>query len=139
MDWPMSGKPKLLYLDNAAEFKSEALRRGCEQHGIQLSYRPPGLPHFGSIVERIVGTAMRMIHELPGTTFSKPNQRGKYDSDGMAGLTLRELERWPTLAIGACHGSVHGSLLQPPGGAMGRCRTGFAIDHIHYDADALKP
>jgi hypothetical protein len=25
MDWPMSGKPMLLYLDNAAEFKSEAL------------------------------------------------------------------------------------------------------------------
>jgi putative transposase len=42
MDWPMSGKPRLLYLDNAAEFKSEALRRGCEQHGIRLDYRPPG-------------------------------------------------------------------------------------------------
>jgi putative transposase len=26
--WPMSGKPAELYLDNAAEFKSEALRRG---------------------------------------------------------------------------------------------------------------
>lgn len=35
-------KPRLLYLDNAAEFRSRALRRGCEQRGIQLSYRPPG-------------------------------------------------------------------------------------------------
>ena len=168
MNWPMSGKPKLLYLDNAAEFKSEALRRGCEQHGIQLSYRPPGLPHFGGIVERIIGTAMQMIHELPGTTFSNPNQRGKYDSDGMAALTLRELERWLTLAIGAYHGSVHGTLLQPPAAlwadAVARSgtpaivthataflvdflpvirrtltRTGFVIDHIHYYADALKP
>jgi putative transposase len=42
-DWPMSGKPKSLFLDNAAEFKSEALRRGCEQHGIRLAYRPPEL------------------------------------------------------------------------------------------------
>ncbi len=50
MDWPMSGKPRLLYLDNAAEFKSEALRRGCEQHGIRLDYRPPGQPHYGGIV-----------------------------------------------------------------------------------------
>lgn len=32
----------------------------------------------------------------------------------MATLTLRELERWLTLAIGGYHGSVHGSLLQPP-------------------------
>lgn len=33
VDWPMSGKPAALYLDNAAEFKSEDLRCGCEQHG----------------------------------------------------------------------------------------------------------
>ena len=39
--WPMSGKPRELYVDNAAEFKSEALRRGCDQHGIRLRYRPP--------------------------------------------------------------------------------------------------
>jgi putative transposase len=69
--WPMSGKPRELYVDNASEFKSEALRRGCDQHGIGLSYRPPGQPHFGGIVERLIGTMMRMVHdEVPGTTFS---------------------------------------------------------------------
>jgi len=115
MNWPMSGKPRLLYLDNAAEFKSEALRRGCEQHGIRLDYRPPGQPHYGGIVERIIGTAMQMIHdELPGTTFSNPGQRGEYDADKMAALTLRELERWLTLAVGTYHASVHNGLLQPP-------------------------
>ena len=35
--WPMAGKPHRLYLDNATEFKSEALRRGCAQHAITLS------------------------------------------------------------------------------------------------------
>ncbi|MDQ5946891.1 MAG: putative transposase [Pseudomonadota bacterium] len=169
MDWPMSGKPRLLYLDNAAEFKSEALRRGCEQHGIRLDYRPPGQPHYGGIVERIIGTAMQMIHdELPGTTFSNPGQRGEYDSEKMATLTLRELERWLALAVGTYHGSVHNGLLQPPAArwaeAVARVgvpavvtrptaflvdflpvirrtltRTGFVIDHIHYYADALKP
>lgn len=169
MDWPMSGKPKLLYLDNASEFKSEALRRGCEQHGIQLDYRPPNQPHYGGIVERIIGTAMQMIHdELPGTTFSNPDQRGEYDSEKMAALTLRELERWLALAVGTYHGSVHNGLLQPPAArwaeAVARIgvpavvtrataflvdflpilrrtltRTGFVIDHIHYYADALKP
>ncbi len=169
MDWSMSGKPKLLYLDNAAEFKSEALRRGCEQHGIRLDYRPPGQPHYGGIVERIIGTAMQMIHdELPGTTFSNPDQRGDYDSENKAALTLRELERWLALAVGTYHGSVHNGLLQPPAArwseAVARVgvpavitrataflvdflpiirrtltRTGFVIDHIHYYADALKP
>ncbi|WP_319586493.1 Mu transposase C-terminal domain-containing protein [uncultured Desulfobulbus sp.] len=169
VDWPMSGKPKQLYIDNAAEFKSEALRRGCEQHGIQLDYRPPKQPHYGGIVERIIGTAMKMIHdELPGTTFSNPDQRGEYDSETKAVLTLRELERWLTLAVGTYHGSVHGSLLQPPAARWAEAvtcvgvppvvtrataflvdflpvirrkltRTGFVIDHIHYYADALKP
>ena len=169
MDWPMSGKPRLLYLDNAAEFKSEALRRGCEQHGIRLDYRPPGQPHYGGIVERIIGTAMQMIHdELPGTTFSNPGQRGEYDSEKMATLTLRELERWLALAVGTYHGSVHNGLLQPPAARWAEAvervgvpavvtrptaflvdflpvirrtltRTGFVIDHIHYYADTLKP
>lgn len=169
MDWPMSGKPRLLYLDNAAEFKSEALRRGCEQHGIRLDYRPPSQPHYGGIVERIIGTAMQMIHdELPGTTFSNPGQRGEYDSEKMATLTLRELERWLALAVGTYHGSVHNGLLQPPAARWAEAvervgvpavvtrptaflvdflpvirrtltRTGFVIDHIHYYADALKP
>jgi putative transposase len=165
MDWPMSGKPRLLYLDNAAEFKSEALRRGCEQHGIRLDYRPLGQPHYGGIVERIIGTAMQMIHdELPGTTFSNPDQRGEYASEKMAALTLREL--LAALAVGTYHGLCTtacsnrrpraGPKLAPDRRANRHhsrhgfsgdflpiirrtlTRTGFVIDHIHY-ADALKP
>lgn len=29
VSWPMSGKPNALYVDNAREFKSEALTRGA--------------------------------------------------------------------------------------------------------------
>lgn len=167
-EWPMSGKPRQLYLDNAAEFKSEALRRGCEQHSIGLDYRPPGRPHYGGIVERIIGTVMAKVHELPGTTFSSPAQRGSYDAEKMAALTLRELERWLTLAVAAYHGSIHGGLDQTPAGRWAQgiaefgtppvaanptaflvdflpvirrtlTRTGFVIDHVHYFANALKP
>ncbi len=166
--WPMSGKPKSLYLDNATEFKSEALRRGCEQHGIQLNYRPLGQPHYGGIVERVIGTAMQRIHELPGTTFSNPTQRGDYNSEQKAVLTLSELERWLTLAVASYHGTVHSTLQQPPAMRWSEgiakftepvvvtqqkaflidflpvirrslCRTGFLIDHITYYTDALKP
>lgn len=89
----MSGKPRLLYLDNATEFKSEALYRGCKQHGLRLDYRPPGQPHYGGLVERITGTAMQMIHDdLPGMTFSNTGQRGDYNSEKMAVLTVHEPE-----------------------------------------------
>ncbi|TDW30099.1 Mu transposase C-terminal domain-containing protein [Cryobacterium psychrophilum] len=166
--WPMSGKPRQLYLDNAAEFKSEALRRGCEQHGIELAYRPPGRPHYGGIVERVIGTAMQQVHELPGTTFSNPVERGRYDSDRMAMLTLGELEKWLALAVASYHGSLHSTLGQTPAGRWAEgvaatgmpavvsnptaflidflpvvrrtlTRTGFVIDHVHYFANALKP
>src|SRR3546814_9447794 len=63
--WPMAGKPRALYVDNAAEFKSEALRRGCEQHGIDLGYRPPGRPQYGGNVERLIGTVMTQDQEPP--------------------------------------------------------------------------
>ncbi|MHC6220572.1 integrase catalytic domain-containing protein [Arthrobacter sp. MMS24-S77] len=166
--WPMSGKPKSLFLDNAAEFKSEALRRGCERHDIRLAYRPQGRPHYGGIVERVIGTTMRKIHELPGTTFANPAERGRYDSEKMAALTLAELERWLVLAVAGYHGSVHTTLGQTPAGqwaagvaASGApsvtanqtsflvdflpiirrtlTRTGFVIDHVHHFANALKP
>ncbi|MCZ4077340.1 hypothetical protein O1W68_05240 [Rhodococcus sp. H36-A4] len=64
-----------------------------EQHGIDLGYRPLARPHYCGIVERILGTVMTQVHELHGTTFSNPTERGSYDSKGTAGLTLRELER----------------------------------------------
>lgn len=114
VDWPMSGKPERLYLDNAAEFHSEALRRGCEQHGIELSYRPPGRPHYGGVVERVIGTVMRQVHELPGTTFSNPAQRGAYDSTGRAVLSLGELQRWLALAVASYHEQIHDTLGRPP-------------------------
>lgn len=110
----MSGKPLELHVDNAAEFKSEALRRGCEQHGIRLRYRPPGQPHFGGVIERVIGTMMQMVHELPGTTVSSTADRGSYDSGAKAVLTLGELQRWLALAVACYHGEVHETLSRTP-------------------------
>lgn len=166
--WPMSGKPKALYVDNAREFKSEALTRGCQQHGIELGYRPPGQPQYGGIIERVIGTAMHEIHELPGTTFSNPVQRGSYDAEKKAALTIAELEKWLALAIATYHGTIHRTLSQTPAGQWeqgvektGRpavttrptaflvdflpvirrslTRTGFVVDHVGYFSNALKP
>lgn len=169
VSWPMSGKPKALYVDNAREFTSEALTRGCGQHGIELGYRPPGQPHYGGIIERVIGTAMSQIHdELPGTTFSNPIQRGSYDSEKKAALTMEELEKWLVLAAATYHGTVHRTLGQTPAGRWdqgvakaGRpvtttrptaflvdflpvfrrslTSTGFMVDHVGYFSNALRP
>lgn len=97
--WPIMGKPCRVGVDNGAEFHSAAFERGCAQHGIDIEWRPPGEPQYGGIVERVIGTLMQLVHSLPGTTFSNPDERGSYDSDKMACLTLGELERWLAVAI----------------------------------------
>jgi putative transposase len=109
--WLPYGIPQVLHLDNGAEFHSLALRRGCERYGIRLEYRPPGRPHYGGHIERYLGTLMRRIHGLPGTTMSNPAQRGKYPSEAKASMTLAELERWMALEIaGRYHHQVHRGL-----------------------------
>lgn len=113
--WPIHGKPKTIHVDNGADFHSAALKRGCEQHGIHMEYRPLGQPHYGGIIERVIGTLMKLVHTIPGTTFSNTTMKGKYDSDKHACLTLSELERWITIAITKYyHFKLHRGIHLPP-------------------------
>lgn len=113
--WPAAGLPETLHLDNAKEFHSNALKRGCREHGISLTYRPPQTSHFGGHIERLIGTMTGDLHLLPGTTFSSIRDRGEYKSAKMASLTMRELERWLTLQIVEIyHQRVHRSIKAPP-------------------------
>ncbi len=75
-EWAMEGLIEHLHLDNAKEFHSEALRRGCEQYGIGIEYRPVRTPHYGGHIERLIGTMMGKVHLLPGTTFSNVCDKG---------------------------------------------------------------
>ena len=108
--YPMHGVPDALHLDNAREFHSRALERGCQQHGIKLLYRPLKTPHYGGHIERLIGTAIGAVHLLPGTTFSNVKEKGDYDAETAACMTLREFECWFTLQVGIYHGSIHREL-----------------------------
>lgn len=58
---------------------------------------------------------MGAVHLLPGTTFSSVDQKGVYESEKRALLTLPELERWLALQIaGVYHLSVHSALGKTP-------------------------
>jgi putative transposase len=108
LEWAPAGIPKLIHMDNGKEFHSLALRRGCERYGISLEYRPLSRPQFGGHIERYLGTLMRRIHGMPGTTYSNPTERGKYPSEARATMTMAELERWMALEIGGrYHQRVH--------------------------------
>lgn len=100
IDWPMAGLPRSLHLDNAAEFHSKALARGCTQFGIELIYRPPERPQFGGHIERVIGTIMAKLKQLPGATGHSVKDRKQFAPEKTAALTLHELERWLALEIG---------------------------------------
>jgi putative transposase len=113
--WPMYGRPVCILVDNGKDFRSQALQRGCEQHGIQLRWRPVRTPHYGAHIERLMGTFMRMVHTLPGTTFSNVKARGDYRSEETACFTLEDFRAWLVERI--CHTyhvSRHRTLGEPP-------------------------
>lgn len=115
LPWPIAGLPRSVHVDNGKEFHSRALERGCRQHGIQLEHRPVHTPRYGGHIERLMGTLMQRIHELPGTTFSNIREKGDVDPDAAAILTLRELELAFALdVLGPYHMELHSALGIPP-------------------------
>lgn len=113
--WPCWGIPRTLHMDNAREFRGVVLQRACSEYGISVEWRPVARPHFGGHIERLLGTLLREIHTLPGTTFSNPVARGEYDSERKAALTLQELETWlATYIIEVYHQRVHSGIGMSP-------------------------
>lgn len=98
-EWPAMGLFDRLILDNGAEFHSEDLMNAAGQLGFELQYCPAGQPRYKGKCERLFRRLnAELIHTLPGTTFSNPRMRGKYDSKKNACLTLAQLRaaihRW---------------------------------------------
>lgn len=110
-EWNIWGIPKTIGLDNAAEFRGKDLQRVCEHYGIELNWRPVARPQFGGHIERIIGTAMREVHTLPGTTFANIQQRGEYKSERYATMTLKSLEKWLTeYIVNVYHKQIHSGI-----------------------------
>jgi putative transposase len=123
--WPVRGIPERLHLDNAKEFRSEALKRGCEQYGIAIDHWPVRTPHYGGHIERLIGTMMGKVHLLPGTTFSNVQAKGDLNPDKTAAMTLDEVERWLGHAIaGVYHCDLHRGIGTTPLAAWQRGTLG---------------
>lgn len=134
LEWPMHGLPASLHLDNAKEFHSRALKLGCQQHGIRIDHRPPATPRFGGHIERLMGTLMKRVHALPGTTLSSVAERGGYPSEQRAVLTLGEFERILALEVlGPYHNEVHSTLGRTPAAAWA---GGVAVGAPRLPTDA---
>ena len=109
--WPVFGVMDAIHVDNGADFRSKALRRACEVHGITIDYRPIKKPRFGGHVERFFKTINDEIHDLPGSTYSNVQQKGEYNSEKEACMTLEEMDTWVvTWICNVYHQAVHSKL-----------------------------
>ena len=113
--WPCWGLPRTIHADNAKEFRGKMLKSACKEYGIDLEWRPVATPHYGAHIERLLGTLNGEIHNAPGTTFSNPDEKGDYDSDGESVMSLAEFEKWfSILCVEAYHQRPHSQLGMPP-------------------------
>lgn len=113
--WPCWGVMQRIHADNGREFRGNMLQRACKEYSIDLEWRPVKTPHYGAHIERLLGTFNEEIHSLPGTTFSSAAERGDYDSEGQAVMTMTEFEKWlVTYITGVYHQREHRGLMTSP-------------------------
>jgi len=115
LDWPMGGLPRMIHVDNGKDFHSGALVRGCQEYGIALEHRPPGLPHFGGHIERLMGTMMgrcspaSRLHPVQSTGERRLRFRttGGAEAAGVGALATLQI-------AGVYHLSAHATLGKSP-------------------------
>ena len=110
-EYPVYGLPRKVHMDNGKDFRSISLHNFCQEFRIEDIYRPVARPEFGGAIERAIGTYMKKMHTLPGTTRSNIFEKGKYNSEVEAAMTIDELEKWYLdLIINIYHKTEHSSL-----------------------------
>lgn len=114
-EWVVYGLPKKVHMDNGKDFRSASLQNFCKEYRIEDIYRPVARPEFGAAVERVIGTCMKKVHQLPGGTFANIFEKGKYDSEKESTMTIDELEKWYLdFVINVYHKTEHTSLGMAP-------------------------
>ncbi len=128
-EWAVFGYPNKIHVDNGADFRSLDLSKSCEAHGIALEFRPVGRPEFGGHIERVIGTFMKEVHGLSGTTFSNTKEKDTYQSEAEAVMTLDEFETWLiNYIVNVYHKRVHSALSMSP---VQKWRLGIFGDKDH--------
>lgn len=108
--------PDELILDNGPEFTNGSLETVSFNFNISLRYVAPRQPDEKAHIERFFRTMNeQLIHLLPGTTFSNTQQRGEYNAEKNAVLTIDQLtEYFRDWLENVYHKSVHRMLNATP-------------------------
>ena len=110
------GIPSKLIIDNGCDYQDSGFLASCNKLGIEVEPCPPKSPRSKAHVERFFRTLNEnLIHKLQGTTFSNPTQRGDYQSQHLARLTLGEVRKHvDTYIQEVYHQRPHRTLVRAP-------------------------
>lgn len=88
-DWITYGTPEEIVLDNASVNDSLDFEDACLQLGINIHFVGVGAGNQKGTIERAFRELnTKFIHSLKGTTFSNTIEKGQYDSEGKACISL---------------------------------------------------
>jgi putative transposase len=91
--------PQSLYIDNGPEFHSTYFQALLAQYDVEATYRPPGQPRFGDVVERLFQTAnTQFVYNLTGNTQIARQVRLMTKSNNPQDLAVWNLD-WLYLAL----------------------------------------
>ncbi|MEG6520852.1 DDE-type integrase/transposase/recombinase [Desulfotomaculum sp. 1211_IL3151] len=98
-EWHAYGVPKVIIVDNGAEFHGNALKDACEQLDILIYYAPRRTPEWKASIERYFRSFQSgLIHKMPGTTRSNVQDLGEIDPSKHAcidmSLLLELIHKW---------------------------------------------
>jgi putative transposase len=92
--WDAYGLPEVIVVDNAKQYYSASFDEACLQLGIITQYAPVKTPYYKPSIERMFGTLnTRLLHQLPGTTFSNISEKWDYDPKKHALISMSNLNR----------------------------------------------
>ncbi|CAM2306612.1 TniA transposase [Ralstonia mannitolilytica] len=144
IEWPFRGPIDVLHMDNAKEFRGKMLAVAAREYHIDIHLRPVKQPRYGAHIERLMGTVSEELKELKGATFANPQQKGEYDAEGNACMTIDELEKWLVLMFARYHRDVHAGIGTTPltkwtEGILGtRGKMGRGIPPIVADPEKVR-
>lgn len=113
---PGRGKPEGVWLDNGMAHRSHSLRDAALRLNFTPYLLPPRQPRLRGKIERWFRSInMGLVHNLRGTSKSNPKDKGDYDAENDAVLTLDELNWLITYWIcDVYHPRMHRGTRQSP-------------------------
>lgn len=94
-----AGLPQKVRVDSGKEFINKQVQRALQHLGIEIIQRNKFSRHHGGIEERTIGTLVHQHHVLPGTTSNNIRNRGEYNAQMGATLSLTEVETFHHLIV----------------------------------------